>query len=250
MIRLIYILLIMFLFVVLTSCVYNVQLKPIPDEGQTIRFFEGKEICVSPGTVGIGIYADPPVYKSTSRPTFYVLLSNNGNTYVNFSPETINASNNGNQLKTLSLHELVAEIEKKRKNAIFTATLTGLAQSYNTSLYGNQKQYHYGTYSDYSGNYSGTYFGHTYDPSSGEKAQAAIQAQTIQNFSNINTGSAFDLYNIKKNILQKQTLLPGDYYSGYIKIETPAYFDQDLIINIEIEGIYKKFTFSQNIVTY
>ena len=230
-----------------SSCIYHIALKALPSNDQAIRYVKGAENCYSPGHISVAISANPSVYRSIDKNlSFFIIAFNNSKDLVNFSTENIFASNSGYSLKVFTYEELIVEAESERRSKVFSAKLAGVAQSLNASYLGNE--YHRGTYMDYSGNLHGFYSGHTYKPSKVAKELSAIQTQTEQKLSNINSAFNQEKYYINNCILRKHTLLPEQYHYGYIKIQRPRYIDRSIIITVIIKNEEHKFIYNQNII--
>jgi hypothetical protein len=116
---------------VFCSCASQLRLQALPATGQSIQYLQGLEACVSPGTIGVAVWADPQVYQSSERPTFFILAQNNSDKSIDFSTENISVSIEGQPLKVYTFDELVAEVESQRKWGTFAAALAGASQSFN-----------------------------------------------------------------------------------------------------------------------
>lgn len=210
--------------VLLNGCASIVRVDPMATAEQTTVFKNGTEAIVSKKRYVVAIRSSVNMYTSDNFPAFVVSFHNISDKPVTFSTENISAFIAGTGLRVFSYEELVAEVESKRKWAVFSAALSGAAQSMSAAQEGNQ--FTQGTYNTsyygsrgYAGSGYGTYSGYTYNPAAAARAQATVNAETRSNLENINASANSTISDLSRMILRKETVLPNEWHGGYIRIE-------------------------------
>lgn len=223
----------------LSGCASTLRVQPVAGPDQTTMYKDGTEAIISKKRSVVVLRPSANTYTSEQRPTFVVSVLNGTDKPVVFSTEDITASVAGTPLKVFSYDELVAEVENKRKWAAVAAALAGAAQSMSAAQAGNQ--YTYGSYNTsyygnrgYYGSGYGTYSGYTYNPAAAAQAQAAANAQMNQNFENINSSANAALSDLGRTILKKETVLPNEWYGGYLKLQQTPIPDSSNTISLKV----------------
>ena len=199
---------------------------------------------------------DTETVTSGQRGDFVIAVNNGTSDDILFSTEDISATAEvSGQLTTLKVYsheELVAEETKRQAWAAVAAALQGAADSMNAANAGYQNTY--GTYSGsaYS-NYGTSAYGHgsysstTYNYGAAQAAQNAAQANSEARFSRLEAEGRENLRNLSSTILKKETIFPGAWHGGIVKVQLPEVTEQaqqiDLVINVA--GEIHDFKFKQ-----
>lgn len=113
------------------------------------------------------------------------------------------------------------------------------------------------TYGSYSGSaYSrygtsahgyGTYSGTTYNYAAAQAAGDAARAKSEARFAQIEVEGRAALEGLSTAILKKQTIFPGDWHGGIVKVQMPPVEDApvELLVTVTVGGEQHSFKFLQ-----
>ena len=243
------------LFVVTQGCATYGKISGIPSVGQKSLFKDGREVLISVEKSTVAIAPEMKIVKNGRRGNFIVAINNGTNQEIIFSTNDVTAYFKTNDeitsLKVFSYEELIAEEKKRQAWAAVGAALQGAADSINAANAGYSRTY--GTYSGstYSGGiglYSyGTYSGSTYNYAASQAARNAAQANSAARFARLETEGQKNLSNLAAKILKKETIFPGAWHGGIVKMELPpvSEIQQEIELIVNINGEKHKFRFTQ-----
>jgi len=233
--------------ILLHGCATNLYLNPVKSDQQNSIYQEGTKSLISKKKIIVAIRPSKEIISTNVRPSFIVTVNNTSNESFVFSTENINVMFNGKKIKVFTYQELVEEIENQRKSAALSAALLGMAQVMQAS----SPQYHSGNYnatnygSGDNTNTTGTYTGYTYNPVATIQAQTAANSVMLQNMQMINNSANKSLDRLQNTILMKQTVLPNEWYGGYINTEPLNMKEGEglLTVNLDVAGEKHNFEF-------
>jgi len=208
----------------LQGCATFVTLSSRPAPEQEVIFVKGTEHVVSKKENIVSVGLCNKIRESGTRPEFIVFFSNKTANPINFSPENIKVSSNGDDLKVYTYEELQREAQQQYAWSVFLVGLGGAARSLNAANAGYQ--YHSGSIqSNYygSGGYgwgSATYSGVSYDAGAAHVAQMQAQAQTNAEMAQTANQYKETISRLDANILQKTTIPPETTYGGIVVVES------------------------------
>ena len=226
-------------------------------EGDTSKatYVQGNPVVSSKGKTTAFVSFSPEAFPTNQRGCLNVTLANTSKSPLNFRPENISVSCDGKELKTFTYEALKREIQQR---AAAAAIAMGMAAGMNaaaasmpatTTTYGSS--YGYGNFSGtanpafgynpwrYSGNYNsfGTYSATstTYNPAATVSAQAAVNANSLQQMNMIAANRNASLANLE-SMLRTTTIPPGAAYGGNIVFKlppTPGKAPKEILITIQ-----------------
>ncbi len=239
-----------FLVLVMSGCATQMKLYPVKLEKQSSMYQKGSKVVISKKKNIIAIKAKEYFF-SSERPTLVVSVYNATEQPFDFSTESISATIEGKPIRIFTYQELAKEIEDQRRSAAIAAALAGFSQVLAAST--PSTQYHSGTVnstytgSGYTGYGTGTYSGYTttYNPASTLQAQTLANAQMMQNMTLINQSANSSLNELENIILRKETVRPGTWFGGNIKLDRlPVSEDQkEILVGLNIENDVHQFKF-------
>jgi|GEM_PF-513754 hypothetical protein len=226
-------------------------------EGDTNKatYVQGNPVVPSKNKTAAFVSFSPEAFPANQRGCLNVTLANTSKTPLNFGPENISVSCDGKELKTFTYEALKREIQQR---AAAAAIAMGMAAGMNaaaasmpatTTTYGTS--YGYGNFSgtanpaygynpwQYSGNYNsfGSYSATstTYNPAAAVSAQAAVNANSLQQMNMIAANRNASLANLE-SMLRTTTIPPGAAYGGNIVFKlppTPGKSPKEILITIQ-----------------
>lgn len=246
--------LLLMLFVTIQGCATYGKISGIPSEDQKSVFKDGRKTLISIKQNTVAIAPDTDTITSGQRGEFVLAVNNGTNNDILFSTDNVAAhvTTNGQliALKVFSYEELVAEEKERQAWAAVAAALQGTADSMNAANAGYSNTY--GTYSGsaYS-NYGtsaygyGSYSSTTYNYAAAQAAQNAAQASSEARFARLEAEGEANLRNLGARILKKETIFPGAWHGGIIKVQLPEVSEQPqefmLVIDVAEESHTFKF---------
>lgn len=218
----------------LISCATPVRLHSVPAPDQNVVYQSGQEFLFSKkqnGSVGIGI--DPASRGYRNRFCLAVVVANCSEQPAVFSTENVQVTTmDGKPIRVFAGHEILNDIENRRRSAVFFTALGGALQgmgAYDTA----SKQYHYGTING--PGYTATYQGYTRDPHAGMVAQQQVNENTERELGAINTNAAAESNAAAQKLLTKQTVMPNQLHGGMVVFDLTKLNMSSDSINVKIE---------------
>ena len=203
-------------------------------------YVQGNPVVTSKSKTATFVSFSPEVFPTNQRGCLNVTLANTSKIPLNFGPENITVSCEGKALKTFSFEALKREIQQRAAAAAIAmgmaagmqaaaASMPATTTTYGTSYgYGNfsgtaNPTYGYNPWR-YSGNYNsfGSYSATstTYNPAAAVSAQAAVNANSLQQMNMITANRNASLANLE-SMLRTTTIPPGAAYGGNIVFKLP-----------------------------
>jgi len=241
----------------MSGCVTQSRIKSIKTLEQGRVYQDGRETIISSKNHTVAISLESSIIDSDVA-NFIVAVKNEAGKDIVFSTENMSAmfydadSRSKMDLKIFNYEELVYQENEKQKWAKFGAALQGLSESMNAANAGHS--YTSGTVfgSAYTNtgttiHGSGFYSSHTYDQGAAAAAQANANARSQERFDRLNAEGKANLDKLSSNILKKQTISPGNWHGGIVKIQIPQIKNKtnSLAININIANEIHSFAFTQ-----
>lgn len=211
-------------------------------EGDTGKatYVHGNPVVSSKDKTAAFVSFSPEAFSTSQRGCLNVTLANTSKTPLNFGPENISVSCDGKALKTFSYEALKREIQQRAAAAAIAMGMAAGMQAASASMpattttYGSS--YGYGNFSGtanpaygcspmrYSGNYNsfGSYSATstTYNPAATASAQAAVNANSLQQMNMITANRNASLAELE-SMLRTTTIPPGAAYGGNIVFKLP-----------------------------
>lgn len=211
-------------------------------EGDTakVAYVQGNPVIPSKNKTTAFVSFSPEAFPANQRGCLNVTLANTSKTPLHFGPENITLTCDGKPLKTFTHEALKREIQQRAAAAAIAMGMAGAMQvaaasmpttttTYGTSRgYGNfsgtaNPAYGYNPW-QYSGNFNsfGTYSATstTYNPAAMASAQAAVNANTLQQMNTIAANRNASLADLE-SMLRTTTIPPGAAYGGNIVFKLP-----------------------------
>lgn len=223
---------------------------------QKFVFKDGKKTLISVKQNTVAIAPEAEIVTSGQRGNFAIAVKNGTNSDILFSTDDVIAHSRINGqvtlLKVFSYDELVAEEKKRQAWAAVAAALQGAADSMNAANAGYSN-----TYGTYSGSaYSsygtsaygyGSYSSTTYNYGAAQAAQNSAQANSEARFARLQAEGEENLSNLSARILKKETIFPGAWHGGIVKIELPNVSEvpQQIELVVNVGGEKHEFRFTQ-----
>ncbi len=234
------------LLLTITGCAVYGKVTTDTLEGQKKIFRDGRETIIS--QLKHTVTVSPPLDKINSgkRADFLIAVRNEGAKNILFSIHDIEVidprpklGTKVNNLKVYSYEELVEDEKSRQYNAKVGAALEGISDSIRASRTGDS--YSYGTYSSLYD--SGTFSVTTSDSGSAKAAQAAAEAKSEARIARMKTEGGAKLDKLDRTILKKQTVFPGEWHGGIVKVLLPPIQDLPTEIFFEINVDEEKHAF-------
>ena len=248
------------LLLTLVGCATYTQISGVQLGGQKKIYQSGKEVMFSQQQHTVSIAFSPEAGQAGRRASFTIAIRNGSQHEVVFSAANITACAADREtgecakpLKVYGYRELAREERKREKWAAVGAALQGMADSMNASNVGYSQTT--GTYSgsSYSSNGTtssehGTYSGTTYDPAKAQAARDAAEAKSRERIKEIDEQARANLQRLSSTFLRKQTVYPGDWYGGGVKIQMPDAADTPtaFLVTVVVDGESHVFRFTQS----
>lgn len=236
------------------GCATYGKVSGIASEGQKSIFKDGRNTLLSIKQNTVAVAPKDETVTSGQRGDFIIAVNNGTSQDIIFSSADVTAFTNINSqltmLKVFGYDELVAEEKKRQKRAAFAAALQGVSDSMNATNAGYSNTY--GTYSGsaFSNNgnsaYSyGSYSSTTYNYAAAQAARNAAQARSEARMARIDAEGRENLRNLSSTILKKETIFPGAWHGGIVKVELPKVSEQpqEVDLVVDIAGEKHKFRF-------
>jgi hypothetical protein len=227
----------------------KIKLAASPGQESIVR--DGVPALVSKKRNLVMLKPNTQVLKGNARPAFTVAVRNHGTQPITLLETNITAIQSGDRTEPLKVHryaELVSEEETRQAVAAFGAALAGAGRAMSASQAGyvhtTGNVNAYGTYGSSYGTYSAT----TYDPLRAQLAQQSANAQTANEFDQLRHEGEQNLSSLQQTILKDNTVLPGEWYGGYIVLDQPTKATQgptNYSIRVEFDGEIHEFNISQ-----
>lgn len=247
---------ILLLIVGIQGCATYGKISGIPSEGQRSVFKDGRLTLISIKQNTVAIAPDTETVTSGQRGDFVIAVNNGTSQDILFSSEDVTAyvDSNGQitALKVFSYDELVAEEKKRQAWAAVGAALQGAADSMNAANAGYSNTY--GTYSGSAYSSSGTsaygygsYSSTTYNYAAAQAARNVAQANSEARFAQLEAEGRENLRNLSSTILKKETIFPGAWHGGFVKVQLPELIEksQELKLMVNMGGESHEFMFTQ-----
>jgi hypothetical protein len=226
-------------------------------EGDTTKatYVQGNPVVSSKDKTTAFVSFSPEAFPANQRGCLNVTLANTSKIPLNFGPENISVSCDGKALKTFSYEALKKEIQQRAAAAAIAMGMAAGMQAAaasmpaTTTTYGSS--YGYGNFSgtanrsygynprQYSGNYNsfGSYTATstTYNPAATASAQAAVNANSLQQMNMITANRNASLAELE-SMLRTTTIPPGAAYGGNIVFKlppTPGKSPKEIFITIQ-----------------
>ena len=238
------------------GCATYGRISGIPSEGQKSVFKDGRKTLISIKQNSVVVAPDTETVTSGQRGDFVIAVNNGTSQDILFSTEDVTASANTNgqltALKVFSYDELIAEEKNRKTWAAVAAALQGVGDSMNAANAGYSKTY--GTYSGsaYS-NYGksvsgyGSYSSTTYNYAAAQAARNTAQANSEARFARLDAEGRENLKNLSSTILKKETIFPGAWHGGIVKVDLPEVVEQpqEIKLFVNVAGEHHEFKFTQ-----
>jgi len=198
-----------------------------PTANQLVEYKAGSPYVVSTAESTTVVFA--PDIESKSKASLWFTVRNMGSAPITVFDGAVSAKSSGKSIDVLG----VAELTKKEKRRKFWENLgAGLAagaNSYTAAQSGHStiRSNHYGTATAYTRNssididYQGTTTTNIYDPEANRRAVADANSRNTQMLANIRAEQAGRSAALETNVLQSQTIRPGEAYSGFVQMLLP-----------------------------
>jgi hypothetical protein len=232
----------------------SVKFDVAEGDSAKVAYVQGNPIVASKDKTMVFVSFSPEAFPAGQRGCLNVTLANTSKTPLNFGPENITVSCDGKALKTFTHEALKREIQQRAAAAAIAMGMAGAMQTAaasmpsTTTTYGNS--YGYGNFSGtaspaygynpwrYSGNYNsfGTYSATstTYNPAATVSAQAAVNANTLQQMNAISANRNASLADLD-SMLRTTTIPPGAAYGGNIVFKlppTPGKIPKEILVTV------------------
>ena len=195
----------------------RIELAAAPGQEAIVR--DGIPSLVSKKHNLVMLRPNSQLLKGNPRPAFTVAVRNLGS-----KPETLLEANitarqtvDGKQvaMRVYRYEELVQEEQTRQTVQAVGAILSGTARAIDASNAG---------YVNTTGSVNGYgYTATTYDPLRAQLAQNVANAQTQDDFANIQAQGEQNLSQLQHTILKDNTVMPGEWVGGTIVLDQPAY---------------------------
>lgn len=195
----------------------------IPSPDQLVEYEQGVAVIKSVDKNGVVVRLISNQFDSENPPALYVMVANLSNEPFLFSTQNISAEVKGEKVKVYTYEDLKRQIEIERTLNEIAIGLDSASQSFMAAqprysyTYGNINTFGYGSYG---GSASTYYSGSTwsYDPARVAKAQSAINANATNQMAAAAANARIQTNNLKV-ILRENTIKPGEYCAGVIKLD-------------------------------
>lgn len=243
----------------LTGCATYGQISSIMAEDQKMIYRDGRETVLSQKKHTVAIALQSETIRSGHRANFIIGVRNGGEDDIVFSTGNIAITMSGskdraktNSLKVYSYEDLVKEEKKRQAWAALATAIGAVGDSLSAASAGYSH-----TYGSYSGSaYSsygtsayghGTYSATTYNPGAAQAAQNAAQTKSAAQFAQIQEEGRATLQALASTILKKQTIFPGEWHGGVVKVRMPRVrkAPTEFVVKINVDGEEHLFQFKQ-----
>jgi len=246
----------LFIFSFLTGCATYGQLTTLVGPEQQAIFRDGKNTLLSSKLHTVTVSLGSEKIGTNSRADFIVSVRNGSDKNIVFSTENISASlENAAADKSTDLHvfsyaELVQEAKNLMALRALSASLQDLAASVNTANAGYTNTtgtYYVSTSPGYGPSTFGTYSATTYDYVAAQAAQNAARAESEARHARVLAEGEAQLRTLETTLLKKQTVFPGEWYGGHIKVEMRPVGDAAsiIVLKVNLDGEVHTFRFKQ-----
>jgi len=240
------------------GCTTLARLTALPGESQKSFFRDGYEAIISSQQNVVAVVPKFRSIRSGHRGDFFVAVMNGTNKEFTFSTDNITAEAQGNpatsnvELKIFNYDDLRREERSRRRWAAIGAALQGAGEAVQASNAGYSSSHGSFSGTTYGDNGSttydsGTFHATTYNESATQAAQDRIQDKTESRLNRIDAASRASLEELSRSVLKKQTVFPGEWFGGMVKIEQPYLFEStpNITISINFAGETHKIKFKQ-----
>ena len=182
---------------------------------------QGIAVLKSIKTHGVVIRLLTSIFSNETRelPALLVGFFNGSDHAIDFSTQNISCISGSKTVKIYTFEELEKKIKSEAALLAFALAMNSASQSMAASM--PQQTYSSGTVSAYgSGGYAhGSYSGYssTYNPAASAAAQAQINANTMNMMTAVGSSRNIQLNNLS-SMLRKNTVDPGEFVSGVVKL--------------------------------
>ncbi|MCX6966128.1 MAG: hypothetical protein NTW41_12385 [Verrucomicrobia bacterium] len=237
----------------LSACT-SVKFDVAEGDSAKVAYVQGNPVVPSKNKTTVFVSFSPEAFPANQRGCLNVTLANSSKSLLNFGPENITVSCDGKALKTFTYETLKREIQQRAAAAAIAMGMAGAMQAAaasmpaTTTTYGTS--YGYGNFSGtanpaygynpwrYSGNFNsfGTYSATstTYNPAATVSAQAAVNANTLQQMNMITANRNASLADLE-SMLRTTTIPPGAAYGGNIVFKlppTPGKIPKEILVTV------------------
>ncbi|MDZ4760806.1 MAG: hypothetical protein SGJ21_07025 [Alphaproteobacteria bacterium] len=221
------------------------ELRPVAEEGQTIRYVQGVGVLESPlGDVMVRIAPLKPAFDGNERAAFVVIVFNNSQTAFDLDPNSIAATSNGRSWRRFSAGELIGEIERRANtqnalSAFFYGFSSGLANG-QTTITTNGTMMSTGSLNFSNGRLpyqqfsQGQSISTIIDPTAQLQAQMSLDAQQRADRSDTESRLQTSLNAVQSLVLQRTTVDPGAMAGGEVYFGNPIFSRGRSSLNIVI----------------
>jgi hypothetical protein len=238
----------------LSACT-SVKFDVAEGDASKVAYVQGNPVVPSKNKTTVFVSFSPEAFPANQRGCLNVTLANTSKTPMNFGPENITVSCEGKALKTFSYEALKREIQQRAAAAAIAMGMAGAMQTAaasmpaTTTTYGTS--YGYGNFSGtanpaygynpwrYSGNFNsfGSYSATstTYNPAAMVSAQAAVNANTLQQMNAITANRNASLADLE-SMLRTTTVPPGAAFGGNIVFKlppTPGKIPKEILVTVQ-----------------
>jgi len=244
------------LIVATQGCATYGKISGTPSADQKSVFKDGRKTLLSVKQNTVAVAPETETVTSGQRGDFVIAVNNATNQEILFSTDNVTAyakiNNQLAALKVFSYEELVAEEKKNQAWAAVAVALQGAADSMNAAnagysnthgTYSSSAYSSYGTSAYGYGSYSGT----TYNYAAAQAAQDAAQANSQTRFAQLEAEGQENLRNLASRILKKETIFPGAWHGGIVKVQLPSVSEepQEFGLVVDVGGEKHEFKFMQ-----
>ena len=208
--------------------------SPVAKLGQEVRFADGEASLITGNGIGNLAVSFIPFDKKWGYVRIWA--ENASNQQFNISEGSLTATSAGATLQVMSYADVIKAQKRKEAWAAFFTGLAAAANSYSASQAG---------YSNYSGSYSahassggysanayGSYYGRSYNGGMAYLAQSNANAQNQAMFDRYASAAAVARKDLQKRSLKANTLMPGQWVLGDIRIALPKSGDIELRVDL------------------
>lgn len=212
----------------LVACSATQDVALIPTPGQETILRNGLPTLVSKKKHLVMLKPNAVAVKSSSRPSFTLVVRNLGAMAENLLEQNISANLNVGGGKTANLPvlryaQLVTEEQNRQNARVVVAALSGVGQVVSAASAGNSTTTgSFSTSGPRGSSTYGTYSASTYDAGAAYAAQAHAQAQSAENFAVLQAQGEQNLAALERTILKDHTVMPGEWFGGSIVLEVPS----------------------------
>lgn len=213
--------------VAVSACAVTYDVRPVPGEGQSIRYLRGQATTFAQGQNG-SIQVTPMGVNDKGRLVFGVAAFNGAEEATNFGVENMTAQAGGEPLRIFTAQELERMARNDAMIAAVIVAAAGAASAY-AATSGP-------TYSSTMTTPRGVYTYQATDKAAQAIAAAAATATTAITLREINDNLDDTLISLQNNVLQTTTIDPATSFGGQVitdRVAIPSEGSLDALLRIE-----------------